>query len=570
MTLDLLLHNARIADLYRLRVFAGWVGIKGGRFVFVEEGELQPGMDAAHTVDMNQCFIVPGLIDAHMHIESSLITPRRFAEAVLPFGTTTVLADPHEVANVAGEAGMHWMIEASQGLDLDVFTAIPSCVPATSPEIEWTSDVFHADVVERLASDPGVIALGEVMDYMGLLGQNDRLPPMVKAALEAGLRVEGHIPTLAGTALSQYLAHGITSDHTLTTPEKLLEQLSKGVAVMLQMKSVTPENIRVVNDLPDRSNIILVTDDIEPSLLVESHLDRIVRLAIEVGMPPLEALASASLRPARYLGLRDRGGIAPGLRADFLVLDDLVAFPPREVYVQGKQVASSGAVTSKQPAELPALPDFTQVPGPLAPDDFRLLAAGDVTGVMANAIVLDNDLNSLTRLERLPLDIDRGHPVFTDGDGLNVIAVFARDGSSRCVGIIKDANLRDGAFASSLAHDSHNLMVIGRDAVSMSAAAAAVWQQQGGLAVARGESVVAAMPLPLFGLLSDLPVREVAAQHTAIEDALREAGMTHRRPFLVLSVLSLSVSPYYKITDRGVVDTENRTLLPAWEATSDG
>jgi adenine deaminase len=568
MMVDLLLFNARIADLYRLRVFEGWVGINDGRFVYVEEGAPPPDITADQTIDAEGRFIVPGLIDSHMHIESSLITPRRFAEAVLPFGTTTVLADPHEVANVAGKAGVDWMIAAAEGLDLDVYQAIPSCVPATGPDIEWTRDVFHADVVAQLAAHPKVIALGEVMDYMGLLGQNDRLPPMVETALDAGLRVEGHIPTLAGPNLSRYLAHGVTSDHTLTTPDKLMEQLSKGVAVMLQMKSITPENIAAVNSLPDRSNIMIITDDIEPSLLVESHLDRIVRLAIEAGMPPLEALASASLRPARYLGLRDRGGIAPGLRADFLLMDDLTAFPPERVYVQGKPVATGGKITAPQPNTLPPLPDFPGVPGPLTPDDFRI-ADPDIKAVVANVLVLDNDLNSLTRLEQQAVTLRDGHPVFETGVPLNRIAVFARDGSSRTVGLIKDTHMQVGAFASSLAHDSHNLLVIGCDAESMSAAANTVWEMKGGLAVTRGEEIIASMPLPLFGLLSDLPVQEVATQHHAVEQALRASGMTHQRPFLVLSVLALSVSPYYKITDRGVVDTETRTLLPTWEAAVD-
>ncbi|GAB4575663.1 MAG: adenine deaminase [Anaerolineae bacterium] len=564
--LDLVLTHARIADLYRLREFAGWVSVREGRFVDVEEGAPPPDLAAREVRDLGGRWIAPGLIDAHMHIESSLITPRRFAEAVLPLGTTTVLADPHEVANVAGEAGVRWMIAASEGLDLDVFTAIPSCVPATAPQIEWTSAVFDVDVVARLAAHPKVIALGEVMDYMGLLGQNDRLPPMVAAALAAGLRVEGHIPTLSGRPLSAYLAHGITSDHTLTTPAKLLEQLSKGVTVMLQIKSITPENIHAINALPDRSNILLVTDDIEPSMLVESHLDRIVTLAIEAGMPPLEALAAASLRPARYLGLRDRGGIAPGLRADFLVLDDVAAFPPREVYAAGKQVAAGGQLTAPQPAHLPPLPRAPGVPGPLTADDFRLAAPGFDGTVRANAIVLDNDRNSLTRLETLPIRVLDGHPLFEAGDGLNLIAVFARNGGSRCVGVLKNAHLTTGAFASSLAHDSHNLLVVGRDAASMQAAANAVWEQGGGLVVTRGEAVTANLPLPLFGLLSDRPVDEVAARHAAVEAALRDAGMTHVRPFLVLSVLALSVSPYYKITDRGIVDTEARALLPAWEA----
>jgi adenine deaminase len=262
MHVDWLLKNAKIADLFRLRLFDGWLGIRGQRFLYVEEGDPPPDLSADHVRDVAGQHIVPTLIDAHMHIESSLITPRRFAEAVLPFGTTTVLADPHEIANVAGIDGIRWMIEASQDVRLRVLIAIPSCVPATSPELEWTAHVFDAAAVRELAGVANVIALGEVMDYRGLLGQNDRLPPLVRAAREAGLRLEGHIPTLSGLELSEYLSHGISSDHTLTFPDKILEQIAKGVTVMFQTKSITPENMAVITGLPDRYGILLVTDDI--------------------------------------------------------------------------------------------------------------------------------------------------------------------------------------------------------------------------------------------------------------------------------------------------------------------
>ncbi|MCI0475553.1 MAG: amidohydrolase family protein, partial [Anaerolineales bacterium] len=268
LRLDLVIYNARIADVFRMRVFDGWVGIRDGRFVYVEEGAPPKEIVADETRDLGGRVIAPGLIDAHMHIESSLLTPRGFAQAVVPHGTTTVLADPHEVANVAGEEGVRWMIRASQNLPLRIFYAIPSCVPATSPEIEWTRAVFDADTVKRLAQEPSVIALGEVMDYGQVLADGEHLRGMVSAAHDAGLLVEGHIPTLSGTDLSQYLAWRITSDHTLTTPDKISEQISKGVAVMLQSKSVTRDNIAAVNDLSDRSRVLLVTDDIEPSLLM--------------------------------------------------------------------------------------------------------------------------------------------------------------------------------------------------------------------------------------------------------------------------------------------------------------
>lgn len=566
MHVDWLFTHAKIADLFRLRLFEGWVGLTGGRFVYVEEGDPPPELSADHVQDVGGRYLVPTLIDAHMHIESSLITPRRFAEAVLPFGTSAVLADPHEVANVAGVAGVRWMIEASRDVLLRVFTAIPSCVPATSPELEWTAHVFDADAIGELAGAPDVIALGEVMDYRGLLGQNVRLPELVRVAREAGLRLEGHIPTLAGAELSEYLSHGISSDHTLTFPAKILEQLSKGVTVMLQTKSITAENMAVVAGLPDRSGILLVTDDIEPPLLREGHLSRMVTLAIEAGLPPLEAYASASLRAARYMGLRDLGAIAPGFRADFMLMDDLTTFPPREVFVDGQRIAAAGQMLPRAWPDLPPLPPSPPVPAVTDADMLRLdPAGGPAREVVANVVVLENKRTTLTSLRPQRVALEDGYAVFEAGDGLNLVAVLARDGSSGAVGLIQHTGLESGAFASSLAHDSHNLLIIGRDVPSMFTAAQAVKQQGGGLCVALGAEVLAALPLPLFGLLSDAPVPEVAGDLDRVEDTLRGLGVDHQRPFLTLSIMALTVSPYYKFSDKGIVDTEQRALLPAWE-----
>ncbi len=566
MQLDLLFTNAKILDVFRLRVFEGWAGVRGNRFVYVEEGAPPSDASASYVHDLNRRMLAPTLIDSHMHIESSLITPRRFAEAVLPFGTTAVLADPHEIANVAGVEGIRWMIAASQGLPLRVYIAIPSCVPATSPEIEWTAHVFDADSIRALADAPNVLALGEVMDYRGLLGQNDRLPPLVRAARDAGLRLEGHIPTLSGVELSEYLSHGITSDHTLTFPEKILEQLSKGVTVMLQAKSVTAENMALVASLPDRANIVFVTDDIEPPLLQTGHLSSILTQAVEAGLPALEAYASASIRPARYLGLRDQGAIAPGYRADCMIMDSLTAFPPNAVYVDGQQVASEGRMLAHSWPAPPPLPDFPPVPDGLQPADLRLDNSGaPAEAVLANVVVLDNERNTQTRLEQTRIPMQDGYAVFTEGDELNLAAVIARNSTSRAVGVIKNVKLEHGAFATSLAHDSHNLLIIGRDPASMIAAAQAVRAQGGGVAVAVETQVVAALPLPLFGLISDQPAPQVAHDLEQVEAALETLGVTHQRPFLTLSIMALSVSPYYKFTDKGIVDTEQRALLPTWE-----
>ena len=561
MELDLLLVHARIADVFRYRLFEGWIGIRDGRFITVEAGSVPQGIRAAETHDLAGRIVMPGLIDSHMHIESSLLTPRRFAEGVLPFGTTTILSDPHEVGNVAGEDGVKWMIAASQDLPLRIYHSIPSCVPATSPEIEWTHEVFDVATIRRLATQPSVIALGEVMDYRGLLGPNERLQAIVQAARENNLLIEGHIPTLSGTELSQYLAHGISSDHTLTFAAKIQEQISKGLAVMLQTKSVTPENVAVVAQLPNRSQIILITDDIEPSLLTDGHLSRIVALAIECGMPPLEAIAAATIRPARYLGLRDHGAIAPGFLADFLVMEDITAFPPAQVFVGGQRVAQAGAMAAALTRENPVQPDYPGIPGSFAAGDFKLDSNGANGSVQAQVVTLQNKHSTLTNMEQFAVRLQDGHVLFQDNDGLALASVIARDESSRTVGLVANTGLRQGAWASSVAHDCHNLLVIGRSPESMAKAANAVHAMGGGVAVATHGGVIASLRLPYFGLLSDEPVAAVAQGLVAVEDAMRHIGAHQTRPFLTFSIMSLSVSPYAKFTDKGLVDTESRQLI---------
>ncbi len=564
LPLDLLITNAKIVDVFRLRIFDGWASIREGRFVYVEEGQPPSDISTAQTIDARGRYLVPGLVDSHMHIESSHVTPRGFAQAVLPHGTTTILADPHEVANVAGEEGVRWMIHSSQGLPLRIFYAIPSCVPATSPELEWTAEVFDAGVVKRLAQEPSVIALGEVMDYQAVIAGSERLRGMVEAAQAASLHIEGHIPTLHGTQLSQYLSWGITSDHTLTTPDKIREQIGKGLAVMIQAKSCAPENMVAINALPDRSRILLVTDDIEPSLLMQGHLSLIIQMATAAGMPTIEAIASASIRPARYLGLNDLGGIAPGFSADFSLMDNPTSFVGSQVFTRGQLVAVDGKFIGKEVPATPPAPAGHQIPGPFSPQDFRVSSNGSPR-MTANAVAVESDVNTFTDLARVSIRTQNGYATLEGNDSLTFVAVVARNRSSKTIGVVKDFGLRQGAVATSFAHDSHNLLVAGKDAPELSVAANAVHAMGGGIAVVRSGKTIAQLKLPMMGLLTDAPLDELVKDFESIEHALHELGVQHKRPFLMLSLLSLSVSPKFKFTDKGVIDTEARKLLPTWD-----
>lgn len=551
--LDLLLHNAQIVDVVRLRTYEGWVGVLDGHIQYAEEGVPPGGLQAARTLDLQGQYLAPGLIDAHMHIESSLTTPRRFQEAALRHGTTTLLADPHELANVFGPSGVQYLLDATEGLDLRVYVALPSCVPATDFSLETSGGEITADDVTALAAHPRVLALGEVMDYQGLARPGSRLPEIIRAAQRQGLLIEGHTPTLGGTVLSDYAAHGVLSDHTLSAPAKLYEQLTKGFTVMLQEKSLNSEVIGALKGLPDRSRVLLVTDDIMPNRLTDGHLSLIVRAAVKHGLDPVEAIAMASVRPAMYLGLRDAGLIAPGRRADLVVLPELDDFRPRQVFALGREVFPAARALPDSPAP----PDGGHLTRPLsAPADFRLSPSD---GPHALAVVGMNDRNTYTTLGYELQEVTGGE---VQDPGLTRVAVLQRSGERPpSLAFLRGLNLRSGAFATTLAHDSHNVLVFGQDSAGLSRAVNHLLVHGGGMVFQDGPETLY-LPLEVGGIISDVPLAQTAAIVDGIEAALRARGVTHLNPLLFLSIFSLSVSPAYKLTDLGLLDVEGRRLIP--------
>lgn len=576
MRRDLLVSGATLVDVATQTSYSGWFTVVDGRFAEVEAGEpseadLVP-LEIASRRDVGGAWVQPGMLDIHMHIESSLVTPRRFAEAALPRGTTTILQDPHEVANVLGAPGIRWMVEASRGLPLRVYSAISSCVPATSADIETPNASISPQEVTELSREPEVIALGEVMDFHGLIRGEEHLAAIVDAAAAAGLRLEGHVPSLRGPELSRYIAYGISSDHTLATPEKLLEQLRKGMWVMLQEKSLTPDVVETVMELKDRSRVLLVTDDVMPNRILNGHLDRLIRIAAELGWEPLDAIAAATLRPATYLGLRDLGIIAPGARADFLVCDSLAAYPPRQVYVGGRLVAEDGAtLVESQPAFPPEPPDGLWPEFSLDAVDaeaFKLSHGADLTArtSVRARVIGTNPVNSFTILDEREVALSDGVPTDPDLALATVIPRAAlRPGAppfEPVVCLVSGLGLDRGGFATTFAHDSHNAFVLGREPAAMYEALRSVLAAGGGMAFTRSalESPTL-LPLPLAGLLSDAPVAEVGAAFDRLESELRASGLAVKNPILLLTLLPLSVSPDFKVSDKGVVDVQGRRIL---------
>jgi adenine deaminase len=548
--------NVRIVDVINGSVYDGWFSVVNGRFEYVEEGNYSKNL-ASDVLNLSGRYVVPGLIDAHMHIESSLLTPRRFAEAVIPWGTCAVLQDPHEMANVFGANGIMFMIENSRSQPLRIYTAIPSCVPPTRKHLETCNARISVEDIVELSTQEGVVALGEVMDYNGVLEGDVEITRILTAARRMGLSIEGHCPTLKGRKLSKYIACGIRSDHTLTNPEKMREQLRKGIYVMLQAKSVVEENLTFIMKLKDRSRLLFVTDDIPAANLLEGHLNQVVHLAISKGWNPVDAIASATIRPAEYLGIKDLGSIGPGKVASFLIVENLGRLRPDRVFINGESFSSRTLAETRRKEEFTNSLRIRN----LKKSDLRMLKNKQPARLKVNVITLNKE-NSLTDLEQEEVEFKDRYPTIGDKD-LIQIAVFRRDKMepTGSIGLVKGLGLQEGAFATSFAHDSHNLLVVGKEPEPMVSVANAVIQAGGGMAVSDACSV-SLLKLPIGGLITDEPFKSVAAKQRTIENRLKLMGVKHKHPLILLSVLALSVSPRYKMSDLGIVDTENSRIIP--------
>lgn len=580
--LDLLIHDVSLVNVSTGEIYPADIGVWAGKIACVEPPATQPARRAAQVVDGRGQFAVPGLIDSHMHIESSLVTPANFAAAVLPHGTTTVAEDPHEIANVLGLDGVRMLWAASRGLPLKVCFLVPTCVPSAAGLETSGGEIGPAEVEEMLRWN-GVLGLAEVMDSRAVVEEDDQMMGILDAGREAGVVIEGHNPMLRGRELNAYVAAGIGSDHTLMTPQLLLDKLRLGVAVQLQERYMTSDLISAFQTLPSDPDVLLVTDDVVPDYLEEKgHLDRVLRRAIELGMTPVEAVRSATIKPSRRLRLYDRGAIAPGKRADIVLVDSLEDFTVDTLIADGEVVVRDGELLW-QPGPEEHLEEArgSVKLSPLEESDFQLEAPVQQGQVQMRVIVSDPE-GTTTSEGRVTLEVRdglvqlRGEPL--DGLGtspdepldetsdLARIAVFERHGRNhrRAYGLVQGLGLRDGAIASTQAHDSHNLVVIGREPADMARAANAVIAADGGLAAVRGRQVQALMELPFAGLLSPQPVPEVAAALRRFASAVQEMGISHPHLLMRLTTFTLPVSSGLRITDRGLVNAERRELADLW------
>lgn len=517
-------------------------------------------------------YLVPGLLDAHVHIESSMLTVTQFARAVLPHGTTGAFVDPHEIANVLGLPGVKLMAEEAAQTPMQVYVQVPSCVPA-APGLETAgAEIGPAEVAEALAW-PGVIGLGEVMNYAGLVAGDDKIHGEIGEALRAGKIVGGHYasPDL-GRAFHGYVAGGPSDCHEGARPEDVLARVRQGMCAMIRQGSAWQDlapQLRAVTELGIATpHVLLCTDDRHAgTLLSQGHMDDVVRLAIAHGIPPITALQMATLNTAQHFGVaRDVGSIAPSRYADVLLVSDLVSFTVDVVIAAGEVVAEAGCLTR----ELPSYPypiearSAVHLKRALVPSDFLVEAPWAKGTVTVRAIeVVENQAQN--RAIRLDLPVREGHVSLDPDRDVALLAVVERHRASGRIGhgFVAGLGLRGScALASTVAHDSHNLLVLGTDPEAMAATANKLAAIGGGVCVVRDGRVRALLPLPIAGLISDRPAETVAEEAAELHRALRECGCTLNNAFMTISLLALPVIPELRVTDLGLVDVRKGEVVP--------
>ncbi len=577
---DLVLHNARLINVHSGEIERTSVAVAGPFIAGVGDG-----YRGAREIDLDGRYLCPGFIDAHVHIESAMVPPAEFARAVVPAGVTTVITDPHEIANVRGLEGIRFMLRDAESVPLEIFVNASSCVPATG--LATSGATLEAADLASLLSEPRVLGLAEVMNFPGVVAAD----PEVVAKLRAydGRVIDGHCPGLSGHALNAYAAAGISSDHECTSLEEAQEKLRRGMTLFIREASGA-RNLEALLPLIDavtERRICLCTDDRQPSdLLGEGSIDHLVRLAIRGGVEPLTAIRLATLNPAEHYRMSDRGAIAPGRRADLIVFSDLQAPRAERVYLAGRAVGEDGealferramaaglvrdtvrvdldAIDLRIPAgDSPATgeiraPATGEIRAP-ATGEIRAPATGEirVIGAVADQLITE-------RLTAVPRIVS-GCAVADPARDLLRLAVGERHRGTGNVGkgFVRGVGLKRGAIAGTVAHDHHNLMIIGADDASMMTAARAVAGVGGGLAAALGDQVLALLPLPVAGLMSDRPIEQVRTDLEKLLGAARELGSTLREPFMAMSFLGLEVIPSLKLTDLGLIDVDRFELVP--------
>lgn len=542
---DLIFSQASIVDVFTLTSYVSDVAIVDG--IIVGIGEYS---EATTIVDASGKYLIPGLIDAHVHLESSLVTPSKFASLSLAHGVTSVVSDPHEIANVLGIQGIEYMLKASENIGLDVFVMASSCVPAT--DFETSGANLSASDLAPLYDHPRVLGLAEMMNYPGVLNTDPAVMAKLIDAKNRGLMIDGHGPGLNAQQLNGYITAGVKTDHECEHHEEVLMRLRRGMYVLMRegtaAKNLT-ELLQEVN-LANNNRICLCTDDKHlDDLLSEGSIDNAIRIAIRAGVDPYLAVRMATLNSAQCYGLSDRGAIAPGYLADCVLVDDLTSMSIDSVYKNGERVDTSAIAKLASPCDVPnkihvaSEIDFTF---PVQTTKIRAIE------------VIPNHLQTQEAIVALEPTANFESNLNEDLAKIAVVERHHLDDTSVGLAIVKGFGLTSGAIATTIAHDSHNLLVLGTNDADMQVASQAIVELNGGIVVVKDGAVIASLQLEIAGLITDRAIAEVLEDLQTLHDSLAQLGFTQDfNPFLTLSFLSLPVIPKLKVTNKGLFDVDS-------------
>jgi len=551
---DLLIKNGRVVDVFTGEIEKKDVAIFGGAVIGF--GDYR----AKKIIDVKGDFLCPGLIDGHVHIESSMVTIPEFARAVLPNGTTTVIIDPHEIANVLGQKGVRFMAESARGIPLNVFVMIPSCVPAT--HMETSGATLKAVDLKPLLKEPWAVGLAEMMNFPGVILRDPEVIKKIKMA--KWKRIDGHAPSLSGKGLYAYLSAGIRSDHECTTLKEAKEKLKNGMWIMIR-EGTTARNLKDLLPLVTSKNsrrFFFVTDDRHPKeLLEEGHINSMVNKAIQWGLDPILAIQMATLNVAEYFRMDDLGAIAPGYRADIVTFDHLSRFQIKKVFKDGVWLTEDGKILSH----------FVERPSLFLSIKKRGLR---IKTIKKNDLLIQSDQQLAKVIQLIPGQIVTKKVLkkilLKDGvvypnikeDILKIIVVERHRATGNIgIGFVQGFGLKKGAIGSTVAHDSHNLIIVGTNDLDILKTVEVIQALGGGLAVVSDEKVLASLPLPIAGLMAEIPVLEVKNRLEELHEATKVLGCKLPDPFMALSFLSLPVIPELKITDKGLVDVNQFKIV---------
>jgi adenine deaminase len=544
-TVDLLLTHAQVVDVFSGEIVSGAIAISNG--VIVGFGQYE----AEKTVNLNGRYVAPGFIDSHVHIESAMTCVAEFARAVLVHGTTTVVADPHEIANVLGSSGIEYMLQSAEQQPINIYFTLPSCVPAT--DMETAGARLTAEDLQPFLKNERIVALAEMMNYPGVIYRDPEVLAKISTARHQKKPIDGHGPGLTGKPLYAYISAGIQSDHECTTAQEAKEKLMAGMHIMIR-QGTGARNLQallpVVNERTAK-RMMWCTDDRHPhDLIAEGHIDSIVREAIRSGLDAVLAIQMATLNPAEYFGLHHLGAIAPGKQADLVIFEDLKKPVIEKVYCRGVLLAEKGKIRSEIRAPVPAtVPRSMQID--LHRVDFTIPAEKNRIRVIE---IVPDQLITRQRIESIPVKNNRGVSD-PSRDLLKIMVVERHKGTGNIgKGYVRGFGLKRGALASSVAHDSHNIIVVGTSDTDMQIALEAVAKMGGGLAAVLDARIMASLALPIAGLMSSAPLREVRDQLDHLIKVAQDLGTILKDPFMTLSFLALPVIPELKLTDIGLID----------------